>query len=93
LRAKVSMNQEVLIKIHTHKFTQKFTQKVRWMLYFLWLKGNHTFHKAMFAEFLVDKQDQVLLTLQHILLINWDVKTIKKHRWSQTLRWHIFQTS
>jgi hypothetical protein len=36
------------------------------------------FHKVMLAEFSVDKQDQVLLSLHHVLPISWDAKTIKK---------------
>jgi oxalate decarboxylase/phosphoglucose isomerase-like protein (cupin superfamily) len=36
------------------------------------------FHNVMLAEFSVDKQDQVLLTLHQVLPISWDAKTIKK---------------
>ena len=36
------------------------------------------FHNVMLAEFSVDKQAQVLSTLQQTLPVNWDIKTIKK---------------
>ncbi len=36
------------------------------------------FHKVMLAEFSVDKEDQVLFTLQQVLPNCWDAKTIKK---------------
>lgn len=36
------------------------------------------YHQVMLAEFSVDKQDQVLFTLQQHLPVCWDVKTIKK---------------
>ena len=36
------------------------------------------FHNVLLAEFSVDKQDQVLFSLQQVLPVSWDVKTIKK---------------
>ena len=36
------------------------------------------FQKTLLAEFSVDKQDQVLLTLQQLLPVSWDAKSIKK---------------
>lgn len=36
------------------------------------------FHNVMLAEFSVDKADQVMISLQQVLPVSWDAKTIKK---------------
>ena len=36
------------------------------------------FHNVMLAEFSVEKQDQVLFSLQQVLPVCWDAKTIKQ---------------
>jgi oxalate decarboxylase/phosphoglucose isomerase-like protein (cupin superfamily) len=64
------MNQEEQIQTYGKDVIEALSSMVKWKY--------DDFHKVMLAEFSVDKQDQVLFTLQQVLPINWDVKTIKK---------------
>jgi hypothetical protein len=64
------MNQEEQIQIYGKDVIEALSSLVIWKY--------DDFHKVMLAEFSVDKQDQVLFTLQQVLPVNWDVKTIKK---------------
>jgi oxalate decarboxylase/phosphoglucose isomerase-like protein (cupin superfamily) len=64
------MNQEELIQTYGKDVIKALSSIVNWKY--------DDFHNVMLAEFSVDKQDQVLFTLQQILPVNWDVKTIKK---------------
>lgn len=64
------MNQEEKIRVYAKDLVEALSPIVKWKY--------DDFHKVMLAEFSVDKQDQVLFTLQQVLPVNWDVKTIKK---------------
>ena len=64
------MNQEELIQTYGKDVIEALSSIVNWKY--------DDFHNVMLAEFSVDKQDQVLFTLQQVLPVNWDVKTIKK---------------
>ena len=64
------MNHEEQIQTYGKDVIEVLSSIVKWQY--------DEFHKVMLAEFSVDKQDQVLFTLQQVLPISWDVKTIKK---------------
>jgi oxalate decarboxylase/phosphoglucose isomerase-like protein (cupin superfamily) len=64
------MNQEEQIQTYGKDVVDALSSIVKWKY--------DDFHKVMLAEFSVDKQDQVLLTLQQVLPVSWDAKTIKK---------------
>lgn len=64
------MNHEEQIQTYGKEVIEALSNIVKWKY--------DDFHKVMLAEFSVDKQDQVLFTLQQVLPVNWDVKTIKK---------------
>ena len=64
------MNQEEQIQTYGKDVIEALSLIVKWKF--------DDFHKVMLAEFSVDKQDQVLFTLQQVLPVSWDVKTIKK---------------
>jgi hypothetical protein len=64
------MKQEELIQIHGKDVIEALSSVVKWKY--------DDFHNVMLAEFSVDKQDQVLFTLQQVLPVNWNVKSIKK---------------
>ena len=63
------MNKEEQLRTYGKDVIEALSSKVKWKY--------DKFHKAMLAEFSVDKQEQVLLTLQQFLPISWDAKTIK----------------
>ena len=64
------MNQEEQIKTHGKDVIEVLSSIVIWQY--------DDFHNVMLAEFSVDKQDQVLFTLQQVFPVSWDAKTIKK---------------
>ncbi len=64
------MNQEEQIRTYGKDVIAALSSMVKWKY--------DDFHEVMLAEFSVDKQDQVMFTLQQVLPVNWDVKTIKK---------------
>lgn len=64
------MNQEKQIKTYGKDVIEVLSCIVIWKY--------DEFHNAMLAEFSVDKQDQVLFTLQQVMPVSWDAKTIKK---------------
>jgi oxalate decarboxylase/phosphoglucose isomerase-like protein (cupin superfamily) len=64
------MSQEEQIQICGGEVIEALSSMVKWKY--------DDFHNVMLAEFSVDKHDQVLFTLQQILPISWDAKTIKK---------------
>lgn len=64
------MNQEEQIQTYGKDVIEALSPIVKWKY--------DDFHKVMLAEFSVDKQDQVLFTLQQVLPVCWDVKSIKK---------------
>ena len=64
------MKHEAQIQTYGKNVIETLSSIVKWKY--------DDFHKVMLAEFSVDKQDQVLFTLQQTLPMSWDVKTIKK---------------
>ena len=64
------MKQEEQLQTYGKDVIEALSSIVKWKY--------DDFHKVMLAEFSVDKQDQVLITLQQILPVSWDNKTIKK---------------
>lgn len=64
------MNQEEQLHCYGKDVIEALSPMVKWKY--------DDFHKVMLAEFSVDKQDQVLFTLQQVLPVNWDAKNIKK---------------
>jgi hypothetical protein len=64
------MNQEEQIHAYGKDVIEALSSIVKWKY--------DDFHKVMLAEFSVDKQDQVMFTLQRFLPVTWDVKSIKK---------------
>ena len=64
------MNQEEQIHTDGKDVIEALSSIVKWKY--------DDFHNVMLAEFSVDKQDQVLFTLQQILPVSWDAKSIKK---------------
>ena len=64
------MNHEQQIHTYGKDVIEALASMVKWKFDY--------FHKVMLAEFSVDKQAQVLSTLQQTLPVNWDIKTIKK---------------
>ena len=64
------MNQEEKLHCYGKEVIEALSPLVKWKY--------DDFHKVMLAEFSVDKQDQVLFTLQQVLPVNWDAKSIKK---------------
>ena len=64
------MNQQEQIHAYAEDLIEALSSIVKWKY--------DDFHDVMLAEFSVDKQDQVIFTLQQFLPVNWDVKTIKK---------------
>jgi hypothetical protein len=64
------MNHEEQIQAYGKDVIETLSSMVKWKY--------DDFHKVMLAEFSVDKQDQVLFTLQQFFPMCWDVKTIKK---------------
>jgi hypothetical protein len=64
------MNQEGQIHTYGKDVMGSLASLVKWKY--------DDFHKVMLAEFSVDKQYQVLFTLQQILPVNWDIRTIKR---------------
>ncbi|MFT2090240.1 hypothetical protein [Paraglaciecola sp. 2405UD69-4] len=64
------MNQEEQLKLHGKSALDALTPIVKWKY--------DNFHKVMLAEFSVDKEEQVLITLQQIFPDSWDAKSIKK---------------
>jgi hypothetical protein len=64
------MNHEEKIQEYGKDVLETMSTIVKWKY--------DDFHQVMLAEFSVDKQDQVLFTLQQCLPVCWDVKTIKK---------------
>jgi hypothetical protein len=64
------MKQEEKLNCYGKEIIEALSPMVKWKY--------DDFHKVMLAEFSVDKQDQVLFTLQQVLPVNWDAKSIKK---------------
>ncbi|WP_293747104.1 hypothetical protein [uncultured Paraglaciecola sp.] len=64
------MNQEEQVQTYGKDVIEALSSIVKWKY--------DDFHKVMLAEFSVDKQDQVLFTLQQVLPVSWDINTIKK---------------
>lgn len=64
------MNQQEQLDCYAKEVIEALSPMVKWKY--------DDFHKVMLAEFSVDKQDQVLFTLQQVLPVHWDAKTIKK---------------
>ena len=64
------MNQEEQIHTYGKDVITALASEVKWKY--------DDFHKAVLAEFSVDKQAKVFFTLQQFLPVNWDVKTIQK---------------
>jgi hypothetical protein len=64
------MGQEEQIRTYGKDVVEALSSSVKWKY--------DDFHKVMLAEFSVDKQDQVLFSLQQVLPTSWDVRTVKK---------------
>ena len=64
------MNQEEQIQTYGKDVIEALSLIVKWKY--------DDFHNVMLAEFSVDKQDQVMFTLQQVLPVNWDAKSIRK---------------
>jgi hypothetical protein len=64
------MNQQEELQLHGKEVLEALSSIVKWKY--------DEFHKVMLAEFSVDKQDQVLFSLQQVLPVSWDAKTIRK---------------
>ncbi len=64
------MSQEEHLQIHGKEIIDALSPLVKWKY--------DDFHKVMLAEFSVDKEQQVMLTLQQLLPNSWTAKTIKK---------------
>ena len=64
------MNQAEQLQTYGKTVIEALSPLVKWQY--------NDFHRVMLAEFSVDKQQQVMATLQQILPCQWDAKTIKK---------------
>ncbi|MFT4937383.1 MAG: hypothetical protein ACI88A_000397 [Paraglaciecola sp.] len=64
------MNQEEILNTYGKDVIEALSPIVKWQY--------DDFHKALLAEFSVDKETQAKRALRHVLPRSWDAKTIKK---------------
>ena len=64
------MSQEEQLQIHGKEVIEALSPILKWKY--------DDFHKVILAEFSVDKEDQVFFTLQQVMPVCWDAKSIKK---------------
>ncbi|MDP5029973.1 MAG: hypothetical protein NWQ54_09010 [Paraglaciecola sp.] len=64
------MNKEQQLQTEGKVVIESLSPLVKWQY--------NDFHQVMLAEFSVDKQQQVMTTLEQILPCQWDAKSIKK---------------
>jgi hypothetical protein len=64
------MSQEEQLQVCGKSVIDALSPMVKWKY--------DDFHNVMLAEFSVDKEEQVMITLQQVLPVSWDAKTINK---------------
>ncbi len=64
------MNQEEQLRVHGKNAIDALSPIVKWKY--------DSFQNVMLAEFSVDKEEQVLISLQQVFPDSWDAKSIRK---------------